>query len=98
MYLYGKTPFRVKRLKFSSDKLENSRYNIRSLSLLRKDANLSKLEARNLNKFINCNTFSFLVLLTCLVNEIYFSLVISKINASLRSGNFFDDEMRVVAR
>ena len=45
---------RRRRLKFSFDKLENSRCSIRNLSLLRK-ANLSKLEARNLYEFINCN-------------------------------------------
>ena len=48
MYSYGKIPFRVSKLKFSVDNLQNSRCNIRSLSLLRKDANLSRLVVRNL--------------------------------------------------
>jgi len=37
-------PLRVSKSKFSVDKLQNSRYIIRSLSLLRYNDNLSKLE------------------------------------------------------
>jgi len=50
---------RVNKLKFSFDKLQNSRCIIRSLSLLRYDANLSKLEVRNLYESINCNFMLF---------------------------------------
>ena len=39
--MYGKTLFRIKRLKFSFDKLQNSCCSIPNLALLRKDTNLS---------------------------------------------------------
>jgi len=91
---------RVKRLKFSSDKLENSYCSICSLSLLRKDANLSKVEARNLYESINYNFTQFflstLILSTCFVNEIHFSLIVDKRQHVFRGGNFLDDEMRVI--
>jgi len=81
MYSYRKAPFRVNRSKFSADKLQNSRYNILSLSLLRTDANLSRLVLRNLHESINHNFIQnflslFSVLLTFFVNEIYFSFII----------------------
>jgi len=82
MYSYGKTLFRVNSSKFSTENLENSRGNVLSLSLLRKDANLSRLEVlRNLYESINRNFTQvflslFLVFLTFFVNEIYFSFVI----------------------
>jgi len=68
MYSYGKTPFHVKRLKFSSDKLENSHCSILSLSLLKKDANLFKLEARNLYEFINRNFKQFFFIIFNTIN------------------------------
>ena len=53
---------------------------IRSLSLLRKDDNLFKLEVRNLYESMKRNVtqffWSFLTLSTCLVNEIFFLFVI----------------------
>jgi len=45
--------------KFSADKLQNSRCIIRSLSLLRYDANLSKLRVRNLYESIKRNFMLF---------------------------------------
>jgi len=59
MYSYGKMPLRVSKSKFSADNLENSRCIIRSLSLLKYDANLSKLEVRNLYESINRNFMLF---------------------------------------
>jgi len=81
VYSYGKMPFRVSRLKFSADKLQNSRCNILSLSLLRNDNNFSTLVLRNLYESINRNflevlSSSFSVLLTFFINEMYFSFVI----------------------
>ena len=84
----GKKPFRVKRLKFSSDKLENTCCSTHNLSLLRKDVNLSKLEARNLYESINHNFTQFflsILVSTRLVNEIYFSFVSVKNQHVLRT-------------
>jgi len=75
--------FRVSKSKFSMNNLENSRCNILSLFLLRKNANLSRLVLRNLNESINqfyrssfiASYLRFLVLMTFL-NEMYFSFVI----------------------
>jgi len=53
----------VSKLKFSADKLQNLRCNIRSLSFLRYDANLSKLEMRNIYESIKCNFILFFFVL-----------------------------------
>jgi len=68
MYSYGKIDtLCVKRLKFFSDKLD-SLCSIYSLSLLRKNANLSKLEMRNLYKSIKRNLMQFFWLFLVLSN------------------------------
>jgi len=59
LYSYGKIPLRISKSKFSADKLQNSRCIIRSLSLLRYDANLSKLEVKNLYESIKRNFILF---------------------------------------
>jgi len=55
VYSYGKMPLRVSKSKFSADKLQNSCWIIRSLSLLRYDANLSKFKVKNLYESIKRN-------------------------------------------
>jgi len=76
---YGKMPLRVSKSKFSADNLKNLRCIIRRLSLLRYNANLSKLEVRNLYESIKRNFILFFfcsssVLLTFLMRYIFLSL------------------------
>jgi len=59
MYSYGKMLLRIKKSKLSADELQNLHCIIRSLSLLRNDANLSKLEVKNLYEYIKCNFMLF---------------------------------------
>jgi len=71
MYSYGKMPFRVSKYKFSADKLQNLRCIIRNLSLLRYDANLSKLEVRNLYESIKRNFMLFFFRLSSVLSTFF---------------------------
>jgi len=74
-----KDAFRVRRLKFSADKFQNSRCNIRNLYLLKKDANLSRPVLRNLYESINRKFYAMFIIIRVkhfFVNEMYFSFVI----------------------
>jgi len=63
MYSYEKMFFRISKSKFSADKLQNSCYIIRSLSLLRKNVYLSGVE--KLYESINHENFMIFFHIRC---------------------------------
>jgi len=76
---YGNMPFRISRS--SALRLKNSDRVIFNLSLLKYDVNFFKLDVKNLQESIKHNFTqvffcSFLILSTCFIKKIYFSLVI----------------------
>ena len=98
LHSYKNIPLRVSKSKSSKLRLRNSDRVIFNLSLSKYDANFSKLILRNLNKSINRNFiqvffWSFLMLSTCFVNEMYFSLIMGSSSVRPLRDNYILDNV-----
>ena len=98
---YGKMPFCVKRIKFSSEKNLIRKFAVAavySISYWEKMPIYPKNEARNLNHNFTQSFLSFLVLNVFNKWDVFFICYWKQKTSFIRSGNFFDDEMSIVAR